>query len=367
MNIKDALAWGTKQLKRIDTPALDASVLLCETIKKPKEFLYTYPEKKLTVAQRKKYKKFIRRRAKHEPVAYILGKKEFYGFEFLVNKNVLIPRPDTETLISTVLSTIGSETPYSYPHLFALELSRATRCKQVIIDIGTGSGTIAVTLKKLLPKTQVFASDISPTALALAKKNARRLLVPRSLGEVGGAKIIFKKGNLLIPLFSHPTSILPSEEREEGGKYPSPLSLEGEMPEGQRGCRNLIITANLPYLSRAEWLKTAPEVKKYEPYGALVGGKKGTEIYEKLFKELLLLLCHSREGGNLIANKKDSRLRGNDTRESRNDMSLYLFIEIGHNQKPAIIKLAKKILRPQTIEFIKDLSGKWRVAKITLT
>lgn len=309
MTIKDALVFGAKQLKKIDSAALDASILLCEAIKKPKEFLYTYPEKKLTPAQIKKYKNFISRRTKHEPIAYITGEKEFYGFKFLVSPAVLIPRPDTETIISAVLSTVGGRTPYS------------------IIDIGTGSGTIAVTLKKLLPKIHVFASDVSFAALNLTKKNARHL----------GAKIIFKKGNLLSPFFSHPTSIPPSLEGRRSA-FLSP-SLEGET---QRGC--LIITANLPYLSRAEWQKTAPEVKKYEPYGALVGGKTGTEIYEKLFKELFAAFACN----------------------SRHSHRVYLFIEIGHNQKSTIAKLAKKILHPQKIEFFKDLAGKWRVAKIEI-
>jgi len=301
MSAGEALSWATAQLKKFDSPQLDAAILLSAAMKKPKEFLYTYPEKKLTPAQIVKFKNFISRRGKHEPLAYIIGRKEFYGFEFLVNRHVLIPRPDTETLISAVLSTVGGREAYS------------------IIDVGTGSGAIAVTLKKLLPQARVFASDINPHSLALAKKNARRL----------GAKITFKKGNLLSPLKSLLSATRPP-----------------------------IITANLPYLSQAEWRDTRPEVKNYEPKGALVGGKTGTEIYEKLFKEVASYI-------------------GFPTSIGSRKPNISLFIEIGWNQKSTIAKLAKKILRPpasthakrgeQKIEFFKDLAGHWRVAEIILS
>ncbi|MFH1193864.1 MAG: peptide chain release factor N(5)-glutamine methyltransferase [bacterium] len=348
MNIKEALTFGAKKLKKINNASLDAAILLCVALGKPKEFIYTHPEKKLTTPQTTKYKKFISRRAKHEPVAYILGKKEFYGFEFAVTPSVLIPRPDTETLIAAVLSTIGFPTSNLDLSKFTTIGSRKPDSLIKIIDVGTGSGAIAVTLKKLLPKANVFASDISPAALALAKKNARRL----------NAKIIFKKGNLLKPF------VIPAKAGIQNW-----IPRQKSLPRTGYGVRDdapLIITANLPYLSRAEWQKTAPEVKKYEPYGALVGGKTGTEIYEKLFEEINQF-CHSRRhsdsGGNIRESKNiknlDSRFRGNDT-------SLYLFIEIGWNQKRAIEKIAKKILNPKKIEFFKDLAGKWRVANIDM-
>jgi len=311
MTIKEALAFGAKQLKknsakaarpprRIEaSPLLDASVLLCEALKKSKEFIYTYPEKKLTAEQIKKYKSMIGRRAKHEPLAYIIGKKEFYGLDFSVAPAVLIPRPDTEILINAVLSTVGHSATYSYPQ---------------VIDVGTGSGAIAITLKKLFPKAQVFATDISQKSLNLAKKNARRL----------NAKITFKKGNLLNPFKS--------------------LLLDTRYP--------IVITANLPYLSRVEWQKTQPEIKNYEPKGALVGGKNGTEIYEKLFTEISALLRHSAPSLNGINSG------GNP---------MYLFIEIGYNQKAPITKLLNKILRPKKIKTFKDLNNKWRTVKIILS
>ena len=311
MTIKEALIWGTKTLNKIakrkeahsDSPILDSEILLCAATKKPKEFIFTHPEKKLIGKQVSVYKKLIARRAKHEPIAYILSRKEFYGFEFFVNKDVLIPRPDTETLINAVIV-----------------LSPKT-----IIDIGTGGGAIAITLKKLLPKTQIFASDISPSALALAKKNAKYL----------GAKIIFKKGDLLEPFQSLLDTGFPM-----GTRYP------------------IVITANLPYLSQKEWKNCQPEIKKHEPYGALVGEKTGTEVYEKLFKQISAIASlFEREVMRDFKNPPQPPLARGE---------VMLFLEIGHNQKSAIAKLAKKILKPKKIEFIKDLAEKWRVAKIQI-
>ncbi|MFA5134017.1 MAG: peptide chain release factor N(5)-glutamine methyltransferase [Patescibacteria group bacterium] len=313
MNIKEALNFGAKQLKKTaqknSSPLLDASILLCEAIKKPKEFIYSYPEKKLSSSQEKKYKNHILRRAKHEPLAYIINKKEFYGFEFLVNKSVLIPRPETETLISAVLPTIGFPTSNS---------------KTTIVDVGTGSGAIAITLKKLLPKAQVFASDISQKSLALAKKNANRL----------GAKITFKKGSLFSPF--------------------RPRLSDFRLP--------IVITANLPYLSQAEWREAQPEVKKYEPKGALIGGKTGTEIYEKLFKEIACLFYPS-DARKAYPNP-DSRIR--PFKANGNNAAMHLFIEIGYNQKAPIMKLLNKILHPKKIETFKDLGKKWRTIHAVL-
>ena len=237
MNIKEALIWGTKILNKnakhkashSDSPILDSEILLCAAIKKPKEFIFAHPEKKLSPPQIKKYKNFISRGAHHEPIAYITGKKEFYGFEFEVNKNVLIPRPETEALIDAVVALAKGGFDKSV---------KASLCR--ILDVGTGSGAIAITLKKLFPKARIFASDISLSALALAKKNAKHL----------GAKIIFKKSNLL-----------------QNAQYRI-LRI-----------KNAIITANLPYLSQKEWQNCQPEIRKYEPRSACVAGKKKKKKY----------------------------------------------------------------------------------------
>ena len=272
MTINEALKWGAKKIKS-DSAFLDADILLSYTIKKPKEFLFAHPDKKITKTQLTKYKSFINRRAKHEPIAYITGHKEFYGYDFLVSPDVLIPRPETETLIEQIKNPKN------------------------IIDIGLGSGVIAITLKKLFPKARVYGTEISPRAIVLARKNAKKLKT----------NIILKKGNLLSPF--------------------------KKLPD------NIIITANLPYLSQKEWQSLKPNVKHYEPKSALIGGKIGIEIYEKLFRQIKKL----------------------------NPKNATLIIEIGARQKPAIEKLAMKIFQPKKIECHRDLSGKRRIIKITLT
>ncbi|MFH1226121.1 MAG: HemK/PrmC family methyltransferase, partial [bacterium] len=144
MNIKKILKQAAEKLKaaKIDSAFLDADILLAFTLKKPKEFLYSYPEKKLTKNQLAKFNQLINRRAKREPVAYLINRKEFYGLDFYVDKNVLIPRPLTETLVEEIIKKVKNK-------------------KVVIADIGTGSGCIAITLKKHLPQATIYAIDIS--------------------------------------------------------------------------------------------------------------------------------------------------------------------------------------------------------------
>jgi release factor glutamine methyltransferase len=230
VTIKQSLIWATKILKKskILSPALDAEILLSFSIKKSKEFLYSHSEKKLTVAQLSKFKKLIARRAKREPIAYITGHKYFFGLDFLVNKNVLIPRPETETLVEEALDK---------------KLS-------VIIDVGTGSGAIAIALAHHLPKAKIFATEISKAALKVAKKNAQR----------HKTKITFLHGNLL----------------------ESFLNLKSKI----KNPKSLFIIANLPYLTTHQWQQTQPEIKKYEPRQALDGGKDGLKYYNQLINQI---------------------------------------------------------------------------------
>ncbi len=226
MTIKQALILATNKLnKPSPSPSLDAEVLLCFVLKKSKEFLHTHPESKLTAAQLKKFSDYIKRRAKNEPIAYIIKTKEFYGLDFYVDKRVLIPRPETELLVDTILSL---QTPYS------------DKC--IIADIGTGSGCIAVTLAKQLPKAEIMATDISKKTLLVAKKNAKKHKV----------KIKFYHGDLIAPLKNKKINI---------------------------------IAANLPYLDNYYKTSTNPGLK-YEPKTALEGFQHGIAVYEKLFRQI---------------------------------------------------------------------------------
>ncbi len=298
MTIKQSLIWATKIIKKskVLSPALDAEIILAFAIKKPKEFLYAHSEKKLTVRQFNKLKKLVARRAKHEPVAYLTGHKYFYGLDFFVNKHVLIPRPETETLIEETLK-------YKISNL-----------KSAIIDVGTGSGAIAITLAHYLPKTKIFATEISFGALAVARKNAHK----------HKAKITFLHGNLLQPFLNLKSKIL-------------------NPPAGEAGLKSLVIVANLPYGWKAWKNKSSAKTTglKFEPQIALFTGKNGLELYEKLLEQIKLLI----------------------TRYSLPITSLF---EIDPRQTKLITKLIKHDFPSAKIEIKKDLAGRDRVVIIKI-
>lgn len=217
-------------------PALDIEVLLGAAIQKPKEFLYTHPEYQLTLAQRIHLRYSIFLYKKDYSVAAIIGHKEFYGLQFLVNKHVLIPRPDTELMVEEAIQTLGHELETKNTNI-------------IYIDVGTGSGCIPISIIKNLPKLkQVYAIDNSSKALTVAKKNAQKHQV----------HIDFLHGNLLEPILKH-------------------RSLLGTP------CF-FTITANLPYLSEAQF-KSEPSIQR-EPKNALVAKNNGLFLYEKLLSQI---------------------------------------------------------------------------------
>ncbi|OGY57572.1 MAG: protein-(glutamine-N5) methyltransferase, release factor-specific [Candidatus Buchananbacteria bacterium RIFCSPLOWO2_02_FULL_46_11b] len=235
MIINQALSSASDKLAKQNFPAssLDAEVLLSSAIKRPKEFLYTHPEFKLTTGQLKKFNRLISQRAKGEPVAYLRNLKEFYGLEFYVDKNVLIPRPETELMVDEVLQETRDK-------------RQATSSYGIIADIGTGSGCIAITLKKYLPKATVLATEISSKALAVARKNAKKHAV----------KIEFYQGNLLSPLKNKEIDIL---------------------------------VANLPYGDKSAWSKIKNQNTaglKFEPKVALYAKRSGLGLYQELLKQI---------------------------------------------------------------------------------
>ena len=172
----------------------------------------------------------VTRRTAREPLQYILGTQEFCGLEFEVNPAVLIPRPETELLVQEVIR----------------RLPRGSR--PTIVDVGTGSGCLAVTLSRAIPDATIYASDLSPQALQTAKRNARRHGVE--------AVIRWLEGDLL-------------------------AALNGVCCNGAVTA----IVANPPYIRESEWTGLQPEVLDYEPRMALVAGAKGTELHERLLNE----------------------------------------------------------------------------------
>lgn len=160
------------KLRKIsDSPILDCEILLAHVLKKPREFLYAHPNREVAENTKKKFEKLLRRRIKGEPIAYLISHKEFFGLDFYVDKRVMIPRPDTEALLEKII--------------------KETKNKKItIVDVGTGSGCLAIALKKHLPQCEIIATDISKKALAVAGKNAKKHKV----------KIEFLHGDLLRPL-----------------------------------------------------------------------------------------------------------------------------------------------------------------------
>ncbi len=191
--------------------------------------LYTRFEQELTPAVAAVYESFLGRRLAHEPSAYITGRREFWGLEFLVTPAVLIPRPETEGLIEAVVREVGARTGPSG--------------RLRIADIGTGSGAIAVALAKALPWAEVYASDVSREALAVAAENARRQGVER--------RIAVRWGHLLTPVHDYVECIV----------------------------------ANLPYVTTAEWSRLEPELQEHEPRLALDGGEDGLDLIRELLRQ----------------------------------------------------------------------------------
>lgn len=222
--IKDLLQWTTRYFidKGIEEPRLEAEVLLAHILKKNRVYLYTNYDAPVNQNERDEFRECIKRRVNCEPLAYIIGYKEFMSLEFKVNSEVLIPRPETELLVETVLDLV------------------AGRDSIRICDVGTGSGAIAVSLASYHSEASICAADISVHALEVARENAAR----------NNVTVDFRQGDLLIPF----TKEKPFD----------------------------IIVANLPYIPENEYRELAPGIINYEPVGALLAPGDGLDLYRRL-------------------------------------------------------------------------------------
>jgi len=240
------LAWTRDffEKKGMEKPQLEAAILLAHAMNLKRIELYTAYETEPTEAQRAVFRDFVKRRGNGEPSAYLTGFKEFYSLPFKVNRHVLIPRPETEDLVLSALDKIKTYAAKNAP---------------VIADVGTGSGIIAVTLAKNLPKhltaAKIIAVDISPEALDTARSNAERNGV--------ADRIDFRQSDLLEQV---------------------PETLD-------------IVVSNPPYVSRSEYEVLPAEVKNFEPKTALLAGASGTEVIERLVPQSAKRL---RAGGHLL-------------------------------------------------------------------
>ncbi len=213
---------------RSESPQMEAQVLLSRLLDLDRARLLAYPERTLTPNQRSRYESLVRQRAGGVPLPYLTGRRAFYRHEFVVSPEVLIPRPETEHLVEAGLAWAGARAPHGEG--------------LTLVDVGTGSGAIAVSLAAALPRATVHAIDISPTALAVACCNARR---------VGVTNVRFHQGHLL--------EALPAA---------APLDL---------------VAANLPYIPSAELESLA--VARHEPRLALDGGPDGLALFRQLLRQ----------------------------------------------------------------------------------
>ena len=246
MNIREALVQARVFFTDygVENPSLDAEVLLMYLLGIERPGLYLRFDQVLTLEQAATYRSLMERRVKGEPVAYLIGRREFMGLDFAVNRSVLVPRPETELLVERALSFLGEKVGNDL----------------TVVDVGTGSGAIAVSLARLNTRVEVYAVDCSEDALVLAQHNA-------VLNSVSG-RVRFFLGDLLAPLWA--------------------LSMEGRVE---------VIAANLPYIPSGELPDLPVDVRLYEPHIALDGGFDGLDIYRRLLPGAWVLL---KSGGLLL-------------------------------------------------------------------
>jgi len=242
VTVREALSWAKRQLSQsgIENPILDAEVILCHVMEWDRLRLYMELGRELTQDQKSEYERLIGFRLQHMPVAYIVGKKEFYGIELTVGPGVLIPRPETELLVEKTLEAIRT-----------LEKPR-------LADIGCGSGAISVALSVNNERAVIYASDISEVAEKYTRINIEK-------HQVGG-RVFFVRGDIWQPF-------------------------------EELGIKDLdVVVSNPPYIPSQE-LADLPEDVKQEPKLALDGGFGGFEFYEKIIKKAPEFL----KAGGLIA------------------------------------------------------------------
>lgn len=223
-NISTLLKWTEQYFrdKGIDSARIDAEMLLSHVLKTERIYLYAHYDRPMDQDELKAFRQLVQKRATRQSVAHILGHKEFMGLDFTVNESVLIPRPDTEILVETVLAEVSKELPLR------------------ILDIGTGSGAIILSLLHYLTAASAVGVDISPQALHTAQKNALALALQN--------RITFTESDM----FTH---------------------------VGEQSFQ--VLVSNPPYLTAEDMENLEPEVR-YDPKLALAGGPDGLYFYGKL-------------------------------------------------------------------------------------
>jgi release factor glutamine methyltransferase len=244
VSLRDALSSAVNFLTaaRVPSPRMNAELLLRFTLDVDRAYLYAHPEREISAEAQARYDQALAQRARGIPAQYITGHQEFWGMDLIVNPAVLIPRPETEHVIETVLQLING--------------GRASSPGMRIVEVGTGSGCIALALAKELPEAEVHATDISLAALEVARANAARHQLE--------SRIQFHETNLLHGL--------------------EPASFD-------------FVVSNPPYVGESEEDQVQLEVRKFEPRNAVFAGPTGLEVIERLIPQAQVAL---KSGGWLV-------------------------------------------------------------------
>ena len=218
----------------LESPREDAELIVATVTRTSRTYLMSHPEESLSSADTVLAWRWLKKRAGHYPIQYLRGQQEFYGYEFLVTPNVLVPRPETELLVDV-----------------SLEFLRDRKPPCTVLDIGTGSGCIAISLLSELPELAVVATDISESALAVARANACR--------NACGDRLRLMCGDVAGPILTHPDGFD-------------------------------LVVSNPPYVAERDRHLVSTSVAEFEPAGAVFAGKSGLEVIERLFEQVPAVL-----------------------------------------------------------------------------
>lgn len=277
-------------LRQTAIQSKEAELLLSHVLKKDHIFIKARPDFKLSRAQLLKFKSLEKRRTHNEPIAYILKSQPFYGQPFMVNRHTLIPRPETEYLVDIIKKDLTNKTS-----------------KKLIIDVGTGSGCLGITLKLQIPNATVIASDISRKALSVARKNSRSLK----------AEAVLVQDDLL------------------GDGLQSKIHQTLKKTSFDR----IVLVANLPYLPTSYKKNMAPDVVDYEPSTALFAGSDGLILINKLLTQI-------------SKSKLASLIKS-------------AYLEIDPSQSKKLTKIIKKLFPSWQVRVLPDLAGRPRYLVIS--
>ncbi len=313
MNISEILKKATEILREngVAEARREANSLLAFALGKDRTFLIAHSEYELSDEEKLKFEKLLKRRAKREPFQYIVGKQEFFGLDFIVTKDVLIPRPETELIVEN-----------------ALQILREKKNPR-FLEVGVGSGCISISILYENRTATAMALDISEKALQIAKKNAEKHQV--------SDRLELNISDVFSALKSEPPAV--AGGLSSGFKISINVLNDKIQPPATAGGSDLfdLIVSNPPYIDEKDFADLQPEVRDFEPAFALTDGANGSSIIEKIIKDAPQFL--KSEG--------------------------FLLIEIGFNQSNEVREMCSPEIW-QSIEFLADLQGIPRTLKAML-